>query len=294
MIDGDHSRLLKRHERERLYGALRFHNGLGEGLHLRAGKSLTEIEIRHAAFEPLCATDRDAKPLLPVAHALFYFRDGSYLAALRQHSPLVEPIYTDGQADKLQELGKLIRARPNAGVREYVARWRHEEPFRTPELSVPLRCPATLEANRRLWRAYWKRVAGIVVEGEEITDPDDVCKADEHNAELIRGRLTGFAYGADGEEEQALCDVMLADLQAAIGEHFPDREGIVEDELQHEVDQHELFHFANTQGFIERPGIFEELDAYVSDPNDRRLFVLMAESGMGKSGQPGRLGTTIA
>ena len=102
------------------------------------------------------------------------------------------------------------------------------------------------------------------MEGEEITAPDDVRKADEHNAELTRGRLTGFTCAAGGEKEQALCDVMLADLQAAIGKQFPDREGIVEDDLQRELDQHELFLFANTQGFIERPGIFAELDAYVA------------------------------
>src|SRR5262249_37616029 len=151
-------------------------------------------------------------------------------------------------------LAELIRARPGVGVRDYAAQWRHEEPFRTPELSVPLRCPATLEANRRLWREHWRHVAGIVVEGEEITHPHDVGKAEEHNAERTRGRLTGFACVADGTQEQALCDVMLADLQAAIAEQFPDREGIVEDELQRELDQHELFLFANTQGFIERPG----------------------------------------
>jgi hypothetical protein len=254
---------------------------------LRAGKSLTEMEIRHAAFEPLRDTDRNSKPMLPVTHAFFYLRDGSYLEALRQHSPLVESIYTDANADRLRELVELIRARRGEGVRDYVARWRHEEPCRTPELRVPLRCPATREANRRQWREYWKRAAGIEGQGDEITDPDDVRRADQHNAELTRGRLTGFACAAEGEREQALCDVMLADLQEAIRKQYPDRERIVEDELQRELDQHELFLFANTQGFIERPGIFAELDAYVRDANDRRLFVLMAEAGMGKSAHLG-------
>ncbi len=254
---------------------------------LRAGKSLTEIEIRHAVFEPLRDADRVGKLMLPVEHAFFYLRDGSYLAALQQHSPLVASTYTDAHVDRLQDLKELIRTRSNACVRNYQARWRYVEPFRTPELSVPLRCPATLEANRRAWREHWKRVAGIVVSDEEITDPEDVRKADEYNAQLTRGRLTEFAWAAGESQEQALCDVVLTDLQNAIARQFPDREEIVEDELQRELDQHELFLFANTQGFIERPGVFAELDAYVSDANDRRLFVLMAEAGMGKSAHLG-------
>lgn len=254
---------------------------------LRAGKSLTEIEIRHAVFESLRDTDSYGKPMLPVEYAFFYLRDGSYLASLQQHSPLAKSAYTDAHSDRLEDLKGLIRAKSNARVRDYWARWRYNEPFCTPEMTLPLRCPFTLEATRRAWRENWQSVAGIVVSNEEITDPEDARKAAKYNAELTQGRLTGFACADGDSQNSALSDAVLADLQNAIAKQFPDRDEIVEDELQHELDQHEQFLFANTQGFFERPGIFAELDAYVSAANDRRLFVLMAEAGMGKSAHLG-------
>ena len=109
-------------------------------------------------------------------------------------------------------------------------------------------------------------------------DPSQAEKAHVFNKLLSTGRLADFQ-----SDSQPLSQVIVADLQAAIAARFPDHIEVVgETDLQKEIDQQEQFLYSGSQGFIERGGDFDDLDAYV-DNDSNQLFVLTAPGGMGKS-----------
>jgi len=252
--------------------------------------SVTELEILHAVFQPLhgdAARDpsREADYYNPADHAFFYLREPSYLDSLPADPPQRIGAYTNAGGDdaerRVHDDAELRRWReveiPKCGrpVHPYSAEWRPE--LSTPELALPLACPATTEKNRERWREAWVH-AGVDLAPNGLYVADE-GQARDFNRRLTAGRLGGFRHAG-----RDLAEIILEDLKAGIAARYPDH---VEVEgkpgsLQAELDQQEQFLFVNSEGFIERGNDFDELDAYVWD-HSRKLFVLTAEGGMGKS-----------
>ena len=100
----------------------------------------------------------------------------------------------------------------------------------------------------------------------------------EYNRRLTRGRLGDFRV-----DDRPLAQVIIHDLKEAILARFPDHTEIAEpSDLQKEIDQQEQFLFISSEGFISRGKDFEELDRYLQG-DSRKVFVLTASAGMGKS-----------
>lgn len=252
--------------------------------------SVTELEILHALVSPLHGEGREHdKPdwhYLPAQYSYFYFREPSYLSHLPVNPPRLRETYTDA-ADSQSPLDVLKNERiPATGrpLRRYHAVWKSDEVDQTPELALPLVCPSSLSVNIERWRKEWKRCADIDVEGTMIPEEGPIAeRARSFNAALTRGRLGDFRVEND-QEAFSLGELIVNDLKEAIIQRYPDHaEAAVDDDLQCEIDQHDEFLFSRGQGYIERSGVFDELDAYLQRTDDHRLFVLTAEGGMGKS-----------
>jgi hypothetical protein len=236
--------------------------------------SVTEMEIQHSAVEGKRVSD-----------AFFYLRDPSYLADLpADPAQLRQRIYTDeaeeDAADRKEKLRRLREQKiPATGrpVRHYSVRWNPE--LRTPEIGLPLQCPATLPENIETWRKNWQRWAGVLVAGTDVNEnAAESAKAAAHNQKLTCGRLADFAVG-----ESSLGDVIFEDLKKAIEEGFSDHvEAGEQADLQRELDLQEELIAAATEGFIGRAADLAALDAYV-DSNDARLFAVAAVGGIGKT-----------
>jgi WD40 repeat protein/tetratricopeptide (TPR) repeat protein len=260
--------------------------------------SVTELEIQHALLSPFHPAGAPGSP--SPGSAFFYLRDDSYLADLPAEPHLLRLTYTneaiedDGerrrQDEELQRWRQEIIPRTASPLRHYTARWNPRE--QTQEMALPLHCPSALAGPLREWRHRWRQ-AGVLVDDETGAIPEELrAAAEDANRRLSSGRLDAFRclkglHDLPGQTDPAgrsLAEVVLADLQAAISSRFPDRaELVTDDELQRELDQHEAFLFEQGEVFVERPGVFAELDTYLRDPTDRRLFVLTGEGGTGKS-----------
>jgi len=240
--------------------------------------SITEMEILHAIVQPY----NEPKPQIGndehTQHAFFYLRDDDYLKDLPDSPAKLKKIYAD--ADKSRELKRLkeeIISATGRPARRYHTRWDHDS--QTPELTLPLQCPALLEENVAYWQSDWQNALKLAepISGREVP-VELTLDAAAYNERLTQGRLTDFMI--DG---RPLHEVVLEDLKAAISQRYPThREVRQATDLQEELDQHEVFLFNNSEGFIERGNDFEELDAYL-DGKSRDLFVLTADGGIGKS-----------
>jgi WD40 repeat protein len=253
--------------------------------------SVTEMEILHALVDPLHRgtvhdPKKPAESYDPAKYAFFYLRYDSYLGSLPADPPLLRQIYTnegvedekvraqqDAQLEHWREKKIPATGRP---ARTYQATW--DPHLATPELLLPLQCPSSETANLQRWQEQWAK-AGVVITGKDVNeDPAKVEKAHAFNKKLITGRLTDFK-----SENQPLSMVILYDLKEAISTRFPDHVEIIgETDLQKEIDQQEQFLYAGSEGFISRGNDFNELDIYV-DGDEKRLFLLTAPGGMGKS-----------
>lgn len=252
--------------------------------------SVTELEIMHAILRPLHGDaprdpTRDPVCYNPADHAFFYLRDPSYLGSLPVDPPEFITAYTNaGEADptcRAHDDAELRRWReeeiPKCGrpVHQYSAQW--NPALSTPELALPLVCPATAERGRERWRKRWAR-AGVGLAQDRLHVADE-NQAHDFNRKLTAGRLTEFRH-----EGRDLAEIILDDLKRGIAARYPDH---VEVEgkpgsFQAELDQQEQFLFVNSEGFIERGNDFDDLDEYVRC-DSRKLFVLTADGGMGKS-----------
>jgi Domain of unknown function (DUF4062) len=257
-----------------------------------AGKaSVTEMEILHALVDPLHrGTVRDAlKPsefYEPVKYAFFYLRENTYLDQVPTEPPQLRQTYTNEGVEDQNERAvheqhlKHWRSEkiPAAGrpCRNYLAQW--DPSLTTPELLLPLKCPSANENAVQNWQNQWRR-AGVNVSGLDLeADPTQATRALVFNESLSRGRLAHFLVG-----DKPLSQVILADLQSAISTRYPEHgEVIGETELQKELEQQEQFLFTGSEGFIEREGDFDELDAY-AEGESNQPFLLTAAGGMGKS-----------
>jgi WD40 repeat protein len=257
--------------------------------------SVTEMEFLHAVLQPLHgAAPRDETQsdeyYNPAEYAYFYLRDPSYVAQLPADPKLLRQTYTNewvaDPTERAEQDAGLSQWRdvqiPATGrsARAYTAEWRGD--LATPELALPLGCPSAVEENRDRWRKRWADVGvALDADGLHVADTD---AAQAFNERLTQGRLAEF-----GHEGRDLSEIILEDLKRGIEERFPDhveREsepGSLQHELdQQEQDQQEQFLFVNSEGFIRRGDDFAELDAYVQGKS-RKMFVLTAEGGMGKS-----------
>jgi WD40 repeat protein len=260
--------------------------------HYLGRTSVTELEVLHALLSPLGGGRRQATDGVirePAKYSFFYLRDPSYLAELPPAPAVLKQIYTrgwfasaDGASDEHADAEELRRWReevlPASGrpVRSYRARW--DPQARSPEMALPLQSPSLEPSAVDRWRRQWQ-AAGVPAVGLDLTEaPADAARAEAFNREISRGRLV--ALEVDGEP---LGDVVLADLQRAIEERYPEHaETEAADELEEELEQQEHFLAANADGFVERPGDFDEIDAYVEGDSDH-AFVLTGPGGSGKS-----------
>ena len=251
-----------------------------------AGASVTELEILHALRRPLHGWKEGARYEL-AEHSFFYIRDDNYLKDLPEEPPLLRRIYTDEAETEsatrkfLLEKQHRLRAEtiPGTGrpIRQYQAVW--DPRARTPEIALPLKCPALLAPNVRRWQETWEEALGLSynLRGREVP-AELTVEAESYNQQLTAGRLVQFSA-----EQRPLHEVILVDLKSAIAERYPGHMEIAEaSDLQRELHQHEEFLFASSASFIERGEDFKKLNNYLIG-DCRRLFVLAAPSGAGKS-----------
>ena len=254
---------------------------------MNRGASVTELEILHSLISPFHSEHTiENKKYHPTEYSFFYFRDEAYINDLPKALPYLRRIYSDLEEedvptrdalkDKREALNKQIgdTKRPH---HIYHACWSQD--LKTPEIAIPLQCPATIAENQQKWREDWEKYANVHVTGLDVEkNPDEVSKAREFNERVTKGRLSNLK--CEGEK---LGDTIIEELKRSIAQRFPDHQEIESpQELQKEIDQQEQFVFINSEGFIKRTGDFDELDEYV-ESNSNKLFILTAEAGMGKS-----------
>lgn len=242
--------------------------------------SVTEMEILHALVDPL----RNAEA---AEHSFFYLREADYLKSIQMGAQLdiytnrleADPGYADAELARWRE--QVIPATGRA-VSHYSATW--DERDATPEIALPLICPTTAEKGSEAfrsalskWQASWLKVgveAGV--EGE-ITDPMQRAKAQAYNAKLTAGRLGHFTSG-----ERELAEVILEQLKRAITERFGERTQQQPSALSRELEQQEQMLHLASEGYIERTGDFDAINAYLAG-DERRPLAVTAFAGMGKT-----------
>jgi WD40 repeat protein len=246
-------------------------------------RSVTELEVLHAVVAPFVG----GTGKLAADQSFFYLREPDYLKDMPAEPAQLRRIYSDEAEEDAQsqaflvERQKKLRAavagQKQRPVRKYSARWSSDR--RTPELTMPLDCPAALPENQDRWRRDWQRSGEVSIpEGALSVPTAEAEKARAYNQRLTAGRLGDF--WSDG---RSLTEVMVTDLKAAILERYPERKELPEqDDLSREIDRHEDFVRTAADVFIERPGDFADLDAYAAG-DSRKLFALVAKAGLGKS-----------
>ena len=264
--------------------------------------SITELEITHAVLQPFAVTDTtDSSRVEASDRAFFYLREPSYLDELSRHNATLRRVYTneaypesrDRDDDALQQWRD--HRIPSCGrpLRRYDAAF--DVRLSTPELAMPLTCPATDAAAQRRWCKAWRDM-GLAL-SDDVTAIDVATslgqEAERINASLTTGRLCDFYCELDGAavpttpqatlRRVELADVVIADLKQAIAARYPQH---VEQEATYafarEEEQQQRFLMASTEGYVERPGDFDALDAYVASA-ERRPACLHGQGGIGKS-----------
>lgn len=247
--------------------------------------SVTELEILHAIARPFHPDGRVDG--LGSQRALFYLRHPASLRGVPRQPAYLWRTFSD-RAERDPELRRLLLARrrrlrretlPATGAPLRVYRCAWDPAARSPELEIPLRCPAALPENVDRWRRLWRDVAAVRVDGLEVTErADEAERARAFNERLSAGRLGRFTV-----EDEPLAACLLRDLQAAIEARYPGRTEVrADDDLAAELNQQAQFQFVAGEGFVERAGDFDALDDYLAGPADRPL-VLTAPGGIGKT-----------
>ncbi|MGB8293954.1 MAG: DUF4062 domain-containing protein, partial [Polyangia bacterium] len=246
-------------------------------------RSVTQLEVLHAVVAPFVGGE--AK--LAADRSFFYLREPDYLKEMPAEPAQLKRIYSDEAEEEAQsraflvdrqnKLREAVSGQKQRPARQYSARWSNAR--RTPELSMPLDCPATLRENQDRWRRDWQRSGEVSIPEGGLSVPEAQAeKARAYNQRLCAGRLGDF--WSDG---RSLTEVIVADLKAAILERYPERKELPEqDELSREIDRHEDFVRTAADVFIERPDDFANLDAYAAG-DSCKLFALVAKAGLGKS-----------
>ena len=253
---------------------------------LAQGLSVTELEVLHAAVKPFGggqpSSGREA-----AGHALFYLRDPSGLDGLPGEPRYLRRTFDDGAEedggrrqfllDKQKKLREITVPSTGRPIATYECSW--DPGSFSPELALPLKCPALLPQNVERWRSLWREAAGVEVGGLDVDeDPAQGAKARGFNERITAGRLSGFRAGGEDLGER-----LLHDLEEAIARRYPDHvERPAEEGLEQERDAQEQFLFVNSEGFVDRAGDFDALDAYLAAGPERPL-VLTGSAGSGKT-----------
>ncbi len=188
--------------------------------------SVTELEILHAIVKPF-VNNRDGSSVTDHSeHTFFYFRDDDYVADLPKEPHQLKRIYSDneegesGYREFLLSKMSILKDEiiPNTGrpIRHYQATWDNQG--QTPEIAMPVLCPALLEDNIARWQREWKKVLNLnePIMGREL--PADLLAAgNEYNHKLTGGRLGDFRVG-----DETLHEVVLNDLKEAIAKRYPE------------------------------------------------------------------------
>ena len=242
--------------------------------------SVTELEIVHAWLRPM--NDQGA----PCAHAFFYVRDPASLDSLPDH-PHLRAIYSDRFAPdrelglaaqrRRQRLVERLQATVPERVRGYSAFWNPRA--RSPELELPLACGSAYPDSVARWQQAWRTWAAIDVDSLVIDGQSPIGeRARRYNDGLATGRFTDFRCG-----DQPLADRLLEDLKQAIARQYPENaDPAPSGAADVEWAAHERLQMELSERFVERPGVFDELDAYV-DRSDRRPLLVLGGAGAGKS-----------
>ena len=253
--------------------------------------SVTEMEILHALVDPLhggrlARADGTLRELPAVEHAFFYLREPDYLDSITDshlkdiytNAAEANPATTDAELARWRETVIPGTSRP---VTRYSAQW--DATQRTDEIAWPTALPTTASQGSRRWQSAqdkWARQwqgAGVTVNIDGTITGQELEKARAFNEKLTRGRLGNFL--ADGVE---LADLIISQMQQAITARFGARELPAETPLQKELDQQAQFLHIASEGFIERTGDFDALNAYLAGP-DRRPMAITAPMGAGKT-----------
>ena len=101
---------------------------------------------------------------------------------------------------------------------------------------------------------------------------------------IAEGRLTGFTC-----EGKDLSEQIMTELKEAITALYPERTELKETgQLQKELDEQAKFLQAAQEGFIEREGDFDLINAYLAS-DDKSPCAICAQAGMGKTSWLARL-----
>jgi WD40 repeat protein len=258
----------------------------GLGAALAQGLSVTELEVLHAVLRPFGGGHPAPEPGT-AGQALFYLRDPSSLEGLPGEPGYLRRTFDDGAEedgerrlfllDKQKKLRETTVPSTDRPVVTYECSW-DPESF-SPELALPLKCPALLPQNVERWRRLWREAAGVEVGGLDVEeDPAQGAKARAFNERITAGRLSGFRAGGEDLGER-----LLRDLEEAIERRYPDHvERPAGDALDRENDDQEQFLFVNSEGFVDRAGDFDALDAYLAG-GPERPFALTGSAGSGKT-----------
>ena len=135
-------------------------------------------------------------------------------------------------------------------------------------------------ANRACF--YFRDPAYVQTIGPEDEDKfieSDPAGRDKLSALKDRIRKSGLALCEDYSDPQALGEMVLADLTAAIDQEFPP--GTEPDPLDAEAAEHEAFAVSRSRVYIGRKEYFARLDDHAA--GDGEPLVVLGESGSGKS-----------
>ncbi|MGZ5499169.1 MAG: DUF4062 domain-containing protein, partial [Candidatus Aminicenantales bacterium] len=185
--------------------------------------SVTELEVLHAAVRPF-GGGQPSPGREAAGHALFYLRDPAGLDGLPGEPRYLRRTFDDGAEedggrrqfllDKQKKLREITVPSTGRPVATYECSW--DPGSFSPELALPLKCPALLPQNVERWRRLWREAAGVEVAGLDVDeDPVHGAKARAFNERITAGRLSGFRAGGVDLGER-----LLHDLEEAIARRY--------------------------------------------------------------------------
>ena len=242
------------------------------------GRSATEMEIEHALLKPIHMFLNDEEfEYPPTRHSIFFFRDDEYLKDITDYQRL---IYTnESEAKFINPSSGIIQDNDDedkikladeelAKTKEKIRNRKVEEDAKSDDDETKVNVLITD------YKGHWNKNL-ILPELNPVETKNGPCYTHGEN----KGRLTDFE--CDGK---SLKSVIIKQLKEQIGLAFPDNKpGIDETELERDINQQEIFCFLNSEGFIKRPEYTKQLEDYVSGSYDRKLCLVTANAGYGKT-----------
>ncbi|MCL2115938.1 MAG: DUF4062 domain-containing protein [Methanobrevibacter sp.] len=253
-------------------------------------KSITEMEVEHALLAPMYRMVEDKKDSIPKKtkcppseHALFYFREDNYTNKLNDSQKLIYTneygryddfgVYKDLKPEKrvknadnkLNEFKKEVTIQGKK-ITYYKGEWDYQTKV------------SELVGDRIYTRWDYNLLYGQGGLNNLIAKENKTYSRWDYNNFYINNQFENLKPRLKPFKE-----VILQELKDEILDKYPEHRYIEKTEgLQKELDQQDLFRELNSQGFIERTGDFDDLNSYIHS-DDKRLFVLTAKAGLGKT-----------